>query len=125
MTASVKPATPVINVVADDDKVNAAEKDAATGVTVSGITEASASVTVNWGSTSKTVTADSAGHWSASFAKAETNFISDAYTKFMVNTRPESNQRPSFKLYATVSGLFQRWFSANVETPPKSEAFLQ
>ena len=70
-TANVKPATPVINVVANDDKVNAAEKDATAGVAVSGIAEANASVTVNWGSTSKTVTADSAGRWSASFAKAE------------------------------------------------------
>ena len=70
-TANVKPATPVINVVADDDKVNFAEKDATAGVAVTGIAEASASVTVNWGSTSKTVTADSAGRWSASFAKAE------------------------------------------------------
>jgi hypothetical protein len=51
--------------------------------------------------------------------------ISDAYTKFLVNTRPESNQRSSLKLDATVSGPFQRWFSENVETPPKSEAFLQ
>ena len=48
-------------------------------------------------------------------------FISDAYTKFMVNTQTKSNQRPSFKLYATVSGLFQRLFSANVETSPKSD----
>ena len=70
-TANVKPATPVINVVANDDKVNAAEKGAANGVTVSGIADASASVTVNWGSTSKTVTADNAGRWSASFASGE------------------------------------------------------
>jgi len=62
---NVKPAAPVINVVANDDKVNAAEKNAANGVAVTGIAEASASVTVNWGSTSKTVTADSAGRWSA------------------------------------------------------------
>ncbi|MFO0113144.1 MAG: hypothetical protein ACK519_12010, partial [Sphingomonadaceae bacterium] len=70
-TANVKPGTPVINVVANDDKVNAAEKNAATGVAVTGIAEASASVTVNWGSTSKTVTADSAGRWSASFTDKE------------------------------------------------------
>jgi hypothetical protein len=69
--ANAKPATPVINVVANDDKVNAAEKGAANGVAVSGIAEASASVTVNWGSTSKTVTADNAGRWSASFASGE------------------------------------------------------
>ncbi|MFO0112214.1 MAG: hypothetical protein ACK519_07205, partial [Sphingomonadaceae bacterium] len=68
---NVKPAAPVINVVANDDKVNAAEKNAANGVAVTGIAEASASVTVNWGSTSKTVTADSAGRWSASFTDKE------------------------------------------------------
>uniref|UniRef100_UPI0037C67455 hypothetical protein n=1 Tax=Sphingorhabdus sp. TaxID=1902408 RepID=UPI0037C67455 len=70
-TTNVKPATPVINVVANDDKVSAAEKGATAGVAVTGIAEASASVTVNWGSTSKTVTADSAGRWSASFTSAE------------------------------------------------------
>ena len=51
-------------------------------------------------------------------------FISDAYTNFMVNTQTESNQRPSFKLYATVSGLFQRWVSANVETPRNLKHFF-
>ena len=51
-------------------------------------------------------------------------FISDAYTKFMVNTQTEGNQRPSFKLYATVSGLFQRWFSANAETPRNLKHFF-
>lgn len=68
-TANVKPATPVINVIANDDKVNATEK--AGGVSVTGTSEASASVTVNWGSTTKTVTADSTGRWSASFASTE------------------------------------------------------
>ena len=51
-------------------------------------------------------------------------FISDAYTKFMVNTQPESNQRPSFKLDATVLGLFQRWVSANAETPRNLKHFF-
>ena len=50
--------------------------------------------------------------------------ISDAYTKFLVNTRPESNQRSSLKLDATVSGPFQRWFSANVETPRNLKHFF-
>lgn len=66
---NVKPATPVINVVAGDDKVNKAEK--AAGVAVSGTSEASAAVTVIWGATSKTATADSAGRWSVSFSSAE------------------------------------------------------
>lgn len=68
-SGTVKPAMPVINVIANDDKVNATEK--AAGVTVSGISDASASVAVNWGNTTKTVTADSAGRWSASFASGE------------------------------------------------------
>jgi hypothetical protein len=51
-------------------------------------------------------------------------FISDAYTKFLVNIQTENNQRPSFKLDATVSGLFQRWFSANVETPRNLKHFF-
>jgi hypothetical protein len=67
--AAVKPATPVINVVSSDDKVSATEK--AAGVSVSGTSEASASVTVIWGNTTKTVTADSTGRWSATFATGE------------------------------------------------------
>jgi len=51
-------------------------------------------------------------------------FISDAYTKFLVDTQTENNQRPSFKLDATVSGLFQRWFLANVETPRNLKHFF-
>ncbi len=66
---TVKPATPVINVIANDDKVNATEK--ADGVSVTGTSEATASVTVIWGNTTKTVTADSTGRWSASFASGE------------------------------------------------------
>jgi hypothetical protein len=52
-------------------------------------------------------------------------FISDAYTKLLVNTLPESNQGRSLKFYTTLSGLSQRWFSAKVENPMKYEACLQ
>ena len=52
------------------------------------------------------------------------NFISDTYTRFMVNTQTEGNQRPSFKLDANVSGLFQRWFSVNAETPRNLKYFF-
>ena len=68
-SVAVKPAMPVINVIANDDNVSATEK--AAGVTVTGISDAGASVTVNWGNTTKTVTADSAGRWSANFASTE------------------------------------------------------
>jgi hypothetical protein len=54
----------------------------------------------------------------------EMTVIPDPYTMFRVNTRTESNQGWLLKFYSTVSGLSQKWFSANVETPVKYEAFL-
>ncbi|MEI6762246.1 MAG: Ig-like domain-containing protein, partial [Betaproteobacteria bacterium] len=62
------PASPVINAVATDNIVNAAEKTA--GVTVTGTAEAGATVVVSWGTASKTVTA-TGGTWSATFSSAE------------------------------------------------------
>ena len=59
---------PVINAVATDNIVNAAEK--ATGVTVSGTAETGSSVVVSWGAVSKTVAA-AGGNWSTSFSSAE------------------------------------------------------
>ena len=59
------PNAPVINLVAADDTVNAAEK--AAGVVVSGTAEAGASVAVTWGGTTQTVTA-AGGSWSTTFA---------------------------------------------------------
>lgn len=62
------PTDPVINTVAGNDVVNAAERSA--GVTVSGTAEANATIVVDWG-TQKTVTADGTGAWSVVFASAE------------------------------------------------------
>lgn len=66
---NTKPATPVIAVVASNDRVNAAEK--AAGVVVSGTAEANASITVIWGATSKTATANASGIWTVNFAANE------------------------------------------------------
>lgn len=63
------PEAPVISAVASDNIVNAAE--AAAGVAVSGTAEAGSTVTVTWGTTSKTATADASGKWSVSFAAGE------------------------------------------------------
>ncbi|MEZ5729573.1 MAG: Ig-like domain-containing protein [Burkholderiaceae bacterium] len=63
------PAAPVIDTVAGNGVVNAAEK--AAGVAVTGTTEANATVAVTWGSTTHTVTADGAGRFTASFASGE------------------------------------------------------
>ena len=63
------PTTPVISAVSTDNAVNAAEKTA--GVAVSGTAEAGASVAVTWGTTVKTVTASSAGAFTATFTSAE------------------------------------------------------
>ena len=62
------PIPPVVNAVAADNIVNAAEK--AAGLTVTGIAEAGSSVLVTWGTTSKTVTA-AGGIWSTSFSSAQ------------------------------------------------------
>jgi uncharacterized repeat protein (TIGR02059 family) len=66
---TVAPTAPTFTTVAGNDVVNAAEKGA--GVAVSGTAEANASVAVTWGATTKTVAADAAGTWSASFAAGE------------------------------------------------------
>ncbi|MCW2400089.1 putative Ig domain-containing protein [Sphingobium sp. B2D3C] len=62
-------AAPVINAVAGDDLVNQAETQAP--VSVSGTAEAGTSITVTWGTTSKTVTTAANGTWTASFAANE------------------------------------------------------
>lgn len=63
------PDAPVVNTVAGDGVVDAGE--AAAGVAVSGTAEAGSTVTVTWGSTVKTATADAGGNWSVNFAPAE------------------------------------------------------
>jgi len=63
------PNSPVVASVAGDNVVSAAE--AAAGVAVSGTAEAGSTVTVTWGSTTKTATADGSGNWSANFASGE------------------------------------------------------
>ena len=66
---SAAPAAPAVSTVATDNTVNAAEKTA--GVVVSGTAEANASVAVTWGTVVKTVTADSSGAWTSTFAAAD------------------------------------------------------
>ncbi|MCL4183633.1 MAG: hypothetical protein KJ011_09320 [Burkholderiaceae bacterium] len=63
------PNAPVVNTVAGDSVVSAAE--AAAGVAVAGTAEAGSTVTVTWGSTVKTATADGNGNWSVNFSQAE------------------------------------------------------
>ena len=63
------PNAPVVNTVAGDGVVSAAE--AAAGVAVAGTAEAGSTVTVTWGSTVKTATADANGNWSVNFTQAE------------------------------------------------------
>lgn len=66
---AVKTNTPVIAVVTSDDRISGAEK--AAGVVVAGTAEANATVTVTWGATTKTVTANASGAWTTTFAAAE------------------------------------------------------
>ena len=66
---NVKPATPVINVISENDQVNAADK--ARGVEIGGTAEANASVTVIWGTVTKTATANASGIWSVTYATGE------------------------------------------------------
>lgn len=60
---------PVIDAVAGNNTVNAAERNA--GVTVSGSAEAGSTVTIQWGTVTKTAVANGSGVWSTSFARAE------------------------------------------------------
>ncbi|MGE4242410.1 Ig-like domain-containing protein [Ramlibacter sp.] len=63
------PGTSTIAVVAGDDRIAASEKTA--GVTISGTTEANASVSIAFGSTTLTTTADASGQWSQAFTSAQ------------------------------------------------------
>lgn len=69
VTIDTLPLAPVINDVSADNRINASEL--AAGVAVSGTSQANASVTVNWGSTSKVVTATGAGTWTTTFSASE------------------------------------------------------
>ena len=62
------PDAPIINLVAGDDRVNAAEK--AAGLTLTGTAEVGSQVQVTWGNSSKNITA-SDGTWSLGFASGE------------------------------------------------------
>ena len=55
------PAQPVVNTIAGDNVVNAAEKTG--GVVIAGTAEAGATVTVTWGSQVRTAVADGSGNW--------------------------------------------------------------
>ena len=60
------PASAAIDVVATDNIVNAAEREA--GVTVTGSAEPFSTVLVNWGAQGQAVAVDAAGRWAAVFA---------------------------------------------------------
>lgn len=66
---TVNPALPVIDFVAGNNVVNAAEK--AGNVNVTGSAEANASVAVAWGNAIKTVATDASGAWTTSFSSTE------------------------------------------------------
>jgi large repetitive protein len=63
------PRVPLINVVAGDDVVNAAER--AAGITVTGTAEAGSAVAVSLGGATVNTTAQASGAWSATFAAAQ------------------------------------------------------
>jgi large repetitive protein len=65
----VAPATPWVYAVAGDNRITAEE--ALAGVTVAGLSEPRASLSVLLGQVSKTVTADKFGRWSAPFVSTE------------------------------------------------------
>jgi hypothetical protein len=63
------PDAPTIAQVAGDDRVNNTEKTA--GITISGTAEANSAVSVTWGTTALTTTADANGNWSRAFTNAQ------------------------------------------------------
>lgn len=63
------PDAPTIATVATDNIVNSTEKTA--GITISGTAEANSAVSVTWGGTALTTTADANGNWSRAFTKAQ------------------------------------------------------
>jgi Bacterial Ig-like domain/Peptidase M10 serralysin C terminal/FG-GAP-like repeat/RTX calcium-binding nonapeptide repeat (4 copies)/Putative Ig domain/Bacterial Ig domain len=66
---TLKPNSPTISTVATDDKVNATEKTA--GVTISGTAEANSTVSITWGTTTLSTTADNTGAWTKAFTTSQ------------------------------------------------------
>lgn len=66
---TAQPPQPVVNAVTGDDLISGAEKTA--GVSVTGTASANAVVQVNWGTSSKTVTANASGAWTVQFLGSE------------------------------------------------------
>jgi hypothetical protein len=60
---------PVINTVATDNKVNAAEKTAS--VTIAGTAEANSTLSITWGATTLAATADNTGAWTQAFTASQ------------------------------------------------------
>lgn len=76
------PTPPLIDRVAEDDMINAAERGR--GVTVTGSAGAGSTVRLDWNGTSKTVTVDSSGKWSATFSNSE--IPKDGHTTISAST---------------------------------------
>jgi len=86
-------AAPTINPVANDNIVNAAEKEA--GVTVSGTAEAGIEVQVRWGNTEHTVTADYNGTWASSFASNEVPADGNSTISAVATVQPGNVSAPA------------------------------
>lgn len=65
------PQTPVIQTVADDDRIDAVELALAPGIAVTGTGMAGAAITVAWGSASKQTSISGSGQWSVTFKADE------------------------------------------------------
>jgi len=90
------PAAPIINVVAGDDVINAAER--AAGVVVSGSAEAGSRVSVALGGVALTTTAGTDGAWAVTFAAAQITgaglaSVSAAAVDAAGNTGPTSTRQ--------------------------------
>lgn len=81
-----------INTISNDGVVGPSER--AGGVEVTGTTEAGASVRVTWGGTTKVVTANAQGQWSANFANADIP-TAGTYTVTAVGADAYGNVSPS------------------------------
>lgn len=70
--SSIRPGVPVIQVVADDDRLNRGEAQAAAGVRVAGSALPDGVVTLTWATTpARQIRADALGNWSTTYASAE------------------------------------------------------
>ena len=106
------PAAPTIAAIEGDNRVTVAE--AADGVTISGRSEANASIEVTWGTTTRSTTADASGNWSVSYTTVPAVAVGGANTQVSAIATDEAGNRGTA---ATATVFVEAPFAAPAVNP--------